>query len=168
MTTEAPAGPSVVDASMLETHKENIVPSRDGRNALALSHVYSVPRAQRNKELAATHAQFRERIDSLQDEDADGDPMEAYCEYITWIIDNYPSGSSSESGLLAILEEATRRFSEEAAYKNDPRYARLWMEYANLVEQSERVYAYMLANDIGTVYPHMYEEYALILERNRK
>lgn len=161
--------PQVVDGDILETHKENIVPSRDGRSAVAISQLYSVPRAQRNKELAASHAHYRQLIADSQDEDLlDGDPLEPYCQYVKWIRDNYPSGSSSESGLLIILEEATRKFCEAPLYKNDRRYVHLWMEYANLVEQSERVYAFMIANDIGSGWPHPYEEFALILERNGK
>lgn len=170
MAVEATPGPPIVDGSILETHKENIVPSRDGRSALAISQLYSVPRAQRTKELAATHALYRERIDAIKDDDFmnDDDPIDVYCQYVGWIMNNYPSGSSSESGLLSVLEEATRRFSSEPVYENDKRYVRLWMEYANLVEQAERVYAFMLANDIGSKWPHVYEEYALILERNKK
>ena len=170
MAAPGAPGPALVDGEILETHKENIVPSRDGRSALAISHLYSVPRAQRDKELVAIHTQYRDRIDAIKDDDFmnDDDPVDVYCQYVGWIMNNYPSGSSSESCLITVLEEATRRFSDELVYKNDKRYVRLWMEYANLVEQSERVYASMLANDIGSSWPHVYEEYALVLERNKK
>jgi len=65
----------------------------------------------------------------------DGDPVD--CQYVGWIMYNYPSGSSSESGLITVLEEATRTSSDEPVYKNDKRYVHLWIEYANIVEQSE-------------------------------
>jgi len=170
MAAPSSSDPALVDGEILETHKENIAPSRDGRSAIAISQLYSVPRAQRNKELAAMHAQYRDRIDTIKDDDFmnDDDPVDLYCQYVGWIMNSYPSGSSSESGLITVLEEATRRFSDEPVYKNDKRYVRLWIEYANIVEQSERVYAFMLANDIGSLWPHVYEEYALILERNKK
>ncbi|KAF8309919.1 hypothetical protein DL93DRAFT_2141052 [Clavulina sp. PMI_390] len=162
------ADPPIIDGSVLERQKENIVPSRDGRSALAISQVYSMPRAQRDKELAATHTRFREQIEATKDNEdfEDDEALDLYCQYVGWIMDNYPSGSSTESGLLGVLEDATRRFAQEPIYKNDRRYIRLWMEYANLIEQSDRVYAFMLANEIGWAWPHVYEEYALILERN--
>lgn len=180
-----------VDGSLLESHKENIVPSREGRSAQAISQLYSVPRAQRARELAATHARYREILDGIpkdapllppsssssDNEDSDGDdalspeardPLLFYCQYVQWIMDNYPSGSSSESGLLNILEEATRSFCGKDVYKNDERYVKLWIEYANLVEGSERVFAFMLANDIGSEFAWPYEEFATVLERNKK
>lgn len=170
MATDRPPEPVlVVDGDILETHKENIVPTREGRSATAISQLYSVPRAQRIKDLAASHAHYRQLIAAAETEDdIDGDPLDAYTQYIKWTMDNYPSGSSSESGLLALLEEATRKFSKDAGYKNDRRYVKVWMDYANLVEQSERVYAYMFANDIGSIFVLPYEEYALVLERNGK
>lgn len=172
MSTAPPTtpGPHIVDGSLLERQKENIVPTRSGRSAQAISQLYSIPPAQRNKELAATHANFRARIDAMasEDDESEDDPVEPYWQYVVWIMDNYPSGMSKDSGLLYVLEEATRRFYEFGAFKNDKIYVRLWMEYANLIEQSERVYSFMLANDIGSEWPHVYEEYALVLERNRK
>lgn len=53
---------TIVDGEILETHKENIAPSRDGRSAMALAQMYSIPRAQRAKELASKHAQYRQAI----------------------------------------------------------------------------------------------------------
>ena len=136
MAAPSTPGAALVDGEILETHKENIAPSRDGRSAIAISQLYSVPRAQRNKELAAI-AQYRDRIDAIMDDDFmnDGDPVD--CQYVGWIMYNYPSGSSSESGLITVLEEATRTSSDEPVYKNDKRYVHLWIEYANIVEQSE-------------------------------
>ncbi len=160
---------TIVDGDLLERTKENIVPAREGRSAVALSQVFSAPRAERQRELVSSHAYFKQLILEAKDVDPiDGDPLEPYCQYVKWINDNYPSGSSSESGLLTVLEEATRTFCDSPRYKNESKYVHLWMEYANLVEQTERVYAFMLANDIGSNWPHLYQEYALVLERNGK
>ncbi|KAF8340360.1 uncharacterized protein EI90DRAFT_3035307 [Cantharellus anzutake] len=158
---------TVVDGDLLERAKENIVASREGRSANALSQVFSTPHAVRQKGLASSHACYKQLILDAKDVDPiDGDPLEPYCQYVKWINDNYPSGSSSESGLLPVLEEATRKFCDSPRYKNESKYVHLWMEYANLVEQTERVYAFMLANDIGSNWPHLYQQYALLLERN--
>ena len=160
---------TVVDGDLLERTKENIVPTREGRSAVALSQVFSAPRAERQRGLTSSHAYFKQLVLEAEDVDPiDGDPLEPYCQYVKWINDNYPSGISSESGLLAVLEEATRKFCDSPRYKNESKYVHLWMEYANLVEQTERVYAFMLANDIGSNWPHLYQQYALVLERNGK
>ena len=160
-----PLPPTVVNADIIETHKENIVPTRDGRSATAISQLYSVPRAQRVKHLTEQHAFHRQAIANPPDPD---DPLAPYCSYVQWTTENYPSGSSSESGLFALLEEVTRKFHADDEYKYDRRYVKLWLQYAHLSEHSQRVLAYMIANDIGTMQATPYEEYAEVLERNGK
>lgn len=168
---QPPPQTPIVDGDILETHKENIAPSRDGRSALALAQMYSIPRAQRAKELASEHAQYRQAITDAESQamnDMNCDLLDPYVQYVKWTMRNYPSGNSSESGLLHLLEEATRKLYDVWMYKNDIRYVNLWREYANLIEQPERVYAFMLANEIGTHISSTYEEYAIALERAGK
>lgn len=99
-----------------------------------------------------------------------GNPLDIYCRYIRWTLDTYPTVPSSEYGLLALLEESARRFCGELCFENSRAYVRIWLEYAGLVGSgaAERIFAFMLANNIGLVWPHLYEEYALTLERNSK
>ncbi|KAF8962544.1 hypothetical protein BDZ97DRAFT_2021605 [Flammula alnicola] len=46
-------------------------------------------------------------------DDEDGDPLEAYCRLVHWTVENYPQGHSAESGLLELLEEATRVLKDD-------------------------------------------------------
>lgn len=159
----------IVDGALLEGHKENIAPTRDGRSATALSQIFSVPRAQRTRELAnARTTYYRLLAEADEDPDPYGDPLDAYAQFVKWTVDNYPSGTSSESGLLELLDRATSKFCDDIRYKNDMRYHKLWRLYATFVEHPHRIYGFMLSKDIGTMYAAVYEEYALALERDGK
>ncbi|KAG9028394.1 hypothetical protein FRB95_006525 [Tulasnella sp. JGI-2019a] len=153
----------VVDFSTLEREKENITANRDGHSALALQQTFSVPRNQRQQQLAATKAQFNRELErALRDSD---DPLDAFVRFVQWTLDSYPSGKSSDSGLTTLLELATRTFKDDAQYKHDRRYLNLWLQYANLVAKPQLIFAHLLANDIGSVFTLLYVEYANVLER---
>ncbi|KAG8747306.1 hypothetical protein FRC10_001485 [Ceratobasidium sp. 414] len=162
MSTEEPP---TVDISVIEHQKENIVPRKHGRSAVALSNLLSAPRPQLAKQLADGHAKHQEAVRIAIEEDED--PIAAYVVYVDWVVECYPAGSNSESGLVPLLERATREFREDPRYINDLRYLKLWICYAGIVEKPETIYAYLLANDIGSVWELFYVEYANTLERNR-
>ena len=92
--------------------------------------------------------------------------MEAYCQLVYWTLENYPQGHSAESGLLELLEEATRVLKDhnDGIWRNDLRYLKLWVLYANYVEKPTLIYRYLLANEIGTTFALLYEEFALLYE----
>ena len=92
------------------------------------------------------------------------DPPEAWCAYVKWCIDNYPSGKSSESGVVPLLERATRTFKGNEQYTNDSRYLRLWILYAQHTDVPRDVFQFLLANEIGTRLAALYEELAVVLE----
>jgi hypothetical protein len=159
--------PVVVDGDLIEASKENIQPLASGRKATALSAVLSTPHAQRESKLAATRNRLRINVEvALEDED--DNPLEAYCQLVYWTLENYPQGHSAESGLLELLEEATRVLKDhnDGIWRNDLRYLKLWVLYANYVEKPTLIYRYLLANEIGTTLALFYEEFAASLERN--
>jgi hypothetical protein len=159
--------PVVVDGDLIEASKENIQPLASGRKATALSAVLSTPHAQRESKLAATRNRLRINVEvALEDED--DNPLEAYCQLVYWTLENYPQGHSAESGLLELLEEATRVLKDHngGIWRNDLRYLKLWVLYANYVEKPTLIYRYLLANEIGTTLALFYEEFAASLERN--
>lgn len=160
----------VVDADVIEAVKENIQPLQNGRRATALSAIFSTPHAQRDVLLARQRASFRLQVtqaleDSVGDE-ADADPLEVYSRFVAWTLESYPQGQSVESGLLELLEEATRKLKDWECYKQDPRYLKLWTLYAGYVDNPALIYAYLLANEIGTTLGQLYENYAHVLERD--
>ncbi|THV00708.1 hypothetical protein K435DRAFT_827923 [Dendrothele bispora CBS 962.96] len=158
---------AIVDCDILEAAKENVQPLASGRRVTALSSLLATPHARRDSRLAATRHRLRLNVEiALQDED--DDPLEAYCALVYWTLENYPQGHSAESGLLELLEEATRVLKDDrdGKWRGEMKYLKLWMLYAGFVEKPTIIYKFLLANDVGTNFGIMYEEFAAILERD--
>lgn len=159
--------PIIVDGDVLEAAKENIQPLASGRRATSLSAILSTPHALREQKLASARNRLRINVEVALEDD-DDDPLDAYCQLVYWTVENYPQGHSAESGLLELLEEATRilRDNRDGVWKQNMRYLKLWVLYASYVERPALIYRYLLANEIGTHHALLYEEFAVVLERN--
>jgi len=150
---------------LIEGHKENIQPIRSGRSARALaaslSPLTSKPHAMRS-EHRARQDEFEEELLTASEMD---DPLEVWLRYIKWTVETFPSGHSADSGLLPLVERATKEFIHDDQYKNDPRYLKLWVQYAQDYSDAPReVYAYLARNGVGQRLAMFYEEYAALLE----
>jgi len=154
----------VVDADVILEHKENIKPLASGRRAAALADVFTpTSKEDRSARLAADKKKYtKECDDALENDD---DPLAAFVRFVDWTVDHYPQGECVESGLLELLELATRTFADSPLYKNDMRYLKLWILYVSIVDHPAKIYAYLNANEIGTGYSLFYEEYCNSLER---
>ncbi|KAJ2924847.1 hypothetical protein H1R20_g12237, partial [Candolleomyces eurysporus] len=99
----------------------------------------------------------------------DDDPLAAYHQFIQWTIKNY-GDKDPKSGLKELLKEATGQFKQDPMYKNDLRYLKMWALYARQLDRAGAisVFAFLLANDIGTSYAALYEDYANLLEHDGK
>ena len=147
----------------IESQKENVQPRARGRSAHALSTTLSMHHKERQETLAAQRREWEERVNGEENQDSD-DPLEAWCSYVKWCIDNYPEGKSSESGIVPLLERVTRLFRESEQYQNDSRYLRLWILYAQHTDVPRDVFQFLLSNEIGTKLASLYEELANVLE----
>ena len=112
--------------------------------------------------LAQTRETYRSKLATALSEDAD--PLAAYASFVKWTVDSYGL-HLAHSGLLELLEEATRRFVDDDGYKGDLRYLQLWLLYAKHVEDPTVVYSFILSKGIGKMYTQIYEDYADELER---
>ena len=112
--------------------------------------------------LARTRDQCRAQLATALTEDAD--PLAAYDAFVKWTVDSY-GPHLAQSGLLELLEEATRHFVDDDAYQSALRYLKLWLLYASHVEDPTVIYAFILSKDIGKIYAQTYQEYADALER---
>lgn len=169
--SDIPQDDSIVDCDVLEAAKENIQPLASGRRVTALSAVLSTPHAQREAQHSSIKLRHKMNIQiALEGDDPDDDPLEAYCRFVYWTLEAYPQGQSAESGLLELLEEATRVLKDDrdGKWRDELRYLKLWVLYANYVEKPIIVYKFLLANDIGTEHALLYEEYAAVLERDSR
>ena len=147
----------------IESQKENVQPRARGRSAHALSTTLSMHHKERQETLAAQRREWEERVNGEENQDSD-DPLEVWCSYVKWCIDNYPEGKSSESGIVPLLERVTRLFRESEQYQNDSRYLRLWILYAQHTDVPRDVFQFLLSNEIGTKLASLYEELANVLE----
>jgi hypothetical protein len=183
------AAPVIVDCDLLEKSKENVQPLARGRRVTALSAVLSTPHALRDAKLGQDRARWRARVrgalercnsdsgregeekgEAGKEEDEEESPLDAYQGFVTWTLEQYPQGHSAESGLLELLEEATRLLKDFGGgkYKDDLKYLKLWILYATFVEKPIIIYRFLLANDIGTGWAAFYEEFAITLERESR
>ena len=153
----------IIDFNAIESQKENVQPLARGRSAHALSNTLTMQHKQRQATLAAQRSEHEQIVTSTENIESD-DPLEAWNRYVKWCIDNYPSGQTHESGLVPLLERATRTFKDSEQYTHDSRYLRLWILYARNVECARDVYNFLLANEIGTKLASLYEELAVVLE----
>ncbi|EGO03742.1 hypothetical protein SERLA73DRAFT_102006 [Serpula lacrymans var. lacrymans S7.3] len=158
--------PPIVDCDVLEAAKENIQPLAAGRRVTTLSVILSTPHAQREAQLLSVRKRLRVNV-QIALEDDDDNPLEAYCRFVYWTLENYPQGQSAESGLLELIEEATRVLKDDRGgrWRGDIKYLKLWVLYASYVERPAVIYQFLLANDIGTDHALLYEEHAAVLER---
>jgi Mad3/BUB1 homology region 1 len=134
---------------------------------MSRSHPAPIASASRQSSLDALNTESS-RLRSLIASEIDkaDDPLELYDRFVKWIFDKYPREHVASSGLLELLEEATRRYKDDSSYKSDLRYLKLWTLYASLVDKPSMVYKFILTNGIGTVYALLFEDYALALERD--
>ncbi|GLB42133.1 putative mad3/BUB1 hoMad3/BUB1 homology region 1 [Lyophyllum shimeji] len=160
--------PVIVDCDLLEAAKENVRPLGTGRRVTALSAILATPHALRESKLSATRNRLRINVELALDDEEDGDPLDAYCRLVYWTMENYPEGPSVESGLLELLEEATRVLKDDRGgkWRGDLKYLKLWLLYASFVERPTLIYRFLIANEIGTNFALLYEEYAAVLERD--
>ncbi|KAF9226005.1 hypothetical protein BS17DRAFT_699318 [Gyrodon lividus] len=158
--------PPIVDIEVLEAAKENIQPLASGRRVTTLSAILTTPHAQRDAQLNSARKRHRLNVEIALQDKVD-DPLEAYVRFVNWTVENYPQGQSAESGLLGLLEEATRVLKDNCGgrWRGNLKYLKLWVLYASFVEKQTMIYRFLLANDIGTSHALLYEEYAAILER---
>ncbi|KAJ2966794.1 hypothetical protein NUW54_g13703 [Trametes sanguinea] len=115
--------------------------------------------------LAQKRAKYRHRLSVALREDAD--PLAAYVQFVEWTLDAYKD-DLAHSGLIELLDEATRHFMDDDAYKSDLRYLKLWLLYAKHVEDPIVIYALLLSKGIGKIYAQTYQEYAEALQKRGK
>lgn len=148
-----------MDANTLHQHKENIQPLPRGRAASKLG--LALSEGARNR---AQISKLRDALEaSLLADDLD-DPLQAYIDYIDWTHNHYPQGSTGDSGLLKLLERCTSCFRDTLYYKNDPRYLKVWLEYAAYSDLPRDIFVYLAKKEIGVQLALYYEEFARFLE----
>lgn len=125
-----------------------------------MSKSFGMQMKDRKDALDAQRREYEITISSEENAQSD-DPLEAWVQYVKWVVESYPAGQSAESGLVPLLERVTRHFKDYKQYSNDPRYFRMWVLYARNVDSPRDIYHFCLANEIGTNLATLYEELAV-------
>lgn len=150
-----------MDANVLQQHKENIAPLPVGRSASSLGKALGEVRSRTSLAAQRDLLEAKLLLDELDD------PLQEYVNYIEWIHNHYPQGANAESGLLTVLERCTSFFRDADHYKNDPRYLKVWLEYAAYSDSPRDVFVYLAKKRIGCELALYYEEFARFLEVRR-
>lgn len=150
-----------VQIDAFEHQKENIQPLREGRSAVALARTFHDPPLLQKNAVDNARQQFEEELQSSEESD---DPLEIWVRYIKWTKDTFPSGQSADSGFVQLLERCTKALMGFRYYKNDPRYLKIWIQYANYSDSPRDIFVFLSRNSIGDQLALYYEEYTSYLE----
>lgn len=141
-----------------ETSKENVVPLKRGRNVADLN------KALRDHDSFQTKVrlddELKEREEAVMAYDGD-DPLAAWLEYVRWLEVKMPEDTRKK---FSVLEKCTRELKDNLRYKNDMRYIRLWIQYADLVSNPKDIFKYLYQNKIGERVSLFYIGWAYVLE----
>ncbi|XP_027362184.1 mitotic spindle checkpoint protein BUBR1 [Abrus precatorius] len=147
-----------------ETFKENVRPLKRGRNVNVLNHAL---KSHTDNNLKKSLLQHRRKLIEAIDEYQGDDPLLPWLQCIKWIQEAFPPGGDS-SGLVVIYEQCVRAFWHSERYKDDLRYLKVWLEYADNCFDADVIYAFLDANGIGKTHSDFYISYALLLESKNK
>jgi checkpoint serine/threonine-protein kinase len=160
----------LIDFNVIEGHKENIQALPSGRSAKALAQLYSPPLLGANPSPSLIQDANSKERQAFEKElvliDEADDPLDVFDRYVKWTLDAYPTAQATpQSGLLPLLERATKTFQSSSHYKNDPRYLKIWLHYIRLFSDAPReVFVFLARHNIGESLALYYEEFAAWLE----
>ncbi|KAH8509806.1 hypothetical protein H0E87_011527 [Populus deltoides] len=147
-----------------ELFKENVRPLKRGRNVGLLNQALkSHTDYQLKKSLLDTRRKLIEAIDEYKGDD----PLFPWIQCIRWVQEAFPPGGDC-SGLILIYEQCVRAFWHSDRYKDDLRYLKVWLEYAENCADAEVIYNFLEANEIGKSHSAYYLAYALHMESKSK
>ncbi|EGZ23889.1 hypothetical protein PHYSODRAFT_296145 [Phytophthora sojae] len=169
MTRASPDGVSFEDATSFgrkrkaddfewESSKENVMPLKRGRNVPDLN------KALRAHDSFQTKLRLEDEMKAKEDAIAayDGDdPLAAWLDYVRWLEVKMPEDTRKK---FKVLEKCTRELKDNDRYKNDMRYIRLWIQYADLVSNPKDIFKYLYQNKIGERVSLFYIGWAYVLE----
>ncbi|AES59939.1 putative mitotic spindle checkpoint protein Bub1/Mad3 [Medicago truncatula] len=147
-----------------ETFKENVRPLKRGRNVNILNHAL---KCHTDNYLKKSLIQQRRKLIEAIDDYKGEDPLLPWLECMKWVQEAFPPGGDS-SGLVVIYEQCVRAFWHSERYKEDLRYLKVWLEYAENCFDKEVIYSFLDANEIGKTHSDFYISYALHLESKNK
>eukprot|EP01104_Vermistella_antarctica_P015553 TRINITY_DN512_c5_g1_i1.p1 TRINITY_DN512_c5_g1~~TRINITY_DN512_c5_g1_i1.p1 ORF type:complete len:1292 (-),score=394.95 TRINITY_DN512_c5_g1_i1:109-3783(-) len=168
-----------------ENSKENIQPLKGGRDPSRFTRAFGDTvqnngeaeeddahddaQAQREEEESNYEQQILEEKGEFErliaSSNNSADPLTAWEKYITWAKQAFVTGNSE---VLPVLERCTRTFQDDARYKEDLRYLRIWITYADQCHDPEIIFRFLDSKQIGQDKALFYEAWAIVLENKRR
>ncbi len=145
-----------------EHAKENVRPMRGGRDVRRLNEAL-VARETPGTTTSGREAEKARLLAAATREDAE-DRLGEWCALIKWTEQTYATGNGLERELMPVLERCARELQEEERYKEDARYLRVWIKYADCCAEPGDIFKFLRANSIGQRQALYYEAYAAFLE----
>jgi len=139
-----------------ETCKENVQPIKRGRSTKGLGKGFTTDRVEALEEQEAA---FERGIAGLSDS---RQLLDAYVQYFKWTRDAFPSSSDKAQHLL---ERATAELKDNAELKNEPRFVKMWIEYADMVRTPGEIFSFMQSNKIGERVALFWIAWAFVAEK---
>ena len=152
---------SLID--QIEQSKENLQPLKQGRKTAILSERLQDTASSEREHWVQGRRNFEEKI--MQYKGAD--PLEDWYEYIKWMQQSKLSGIGSDE-VLGVFQRCTKEFLNDSRYKNDPRYCRIWIQYADLCQDPSDVFAFMKANSIAVGLALFWTSWSFVLDLRSK
>ncbi|KAL0288227.1 UNVERIFIED_CONTAM: Mitotic spindle checkpoint protein BUBR1 [Sesamum angustifolium] len=150
-----------------ELFKENVRPLKRGRDVRLLNHALKSHSHSQTKNSLLQNRSFFTVKGALGASCSSGKSNSTFKLCIKWVQEAFPSGGDY-SGLVVIYEQCVRTFWHEDRYKDDLRYLKVWLEYAENCIDAEVVYNFLEANKIGVTHASFYISYALHMEHKNK
>lgn len=147
-----------------EIYKENVKPLKEGRKIKLLNQAL---KAQQRSSFKNSFRDERRKLIQAIDDYSGDDPLKPWIECIKWVRESFPSGGD-QSGLLSICEQCVRTFWNDKHYRDDIRYLKTWLEYADQCTDPEVVYNFLDVNGVGQDHSLFYMRYARCLEQKNK
>ncbi|KAG6613628.1 BUB protein kinase [Phytophthora cinnamomi] len=141
-----------------ESSKENVMPLKRGRNVADLN------KALRAHDSFQTKLRLEDEVKAKEDAIAaynGDDPLAGWLDYVRWLEVKMPEDTRKK---FKVLEKCTRELKDHARYRNDMRYIRLWIQYADLVSNPKDIFKYLYQNKIGERVSLFYIGWAYVLE----
>ena len=149
-----------------ELCKENVAPLKRGRSVKGLSdQLASNPVADSGIHEAQERA-FEQGIEDAIAGEASGasskEILDKFVIYYKWTRDTYPSKTEKA---LQLLERCTVALKDDLAMKNDNKFVKLWIEYADMVRLPGEVFSFMQSNKIGERNALFWVAWAFVAEK---
>lgn len=146
-----------------ESSKENVQPLKKGRSVKKLSESKLLENPIHNDSSKTLQLKEREfEAELLLVKDNNIALLEKYLEYFKWVRDSYPTQNDKS---LKLLERCTVDLKEDKTLKNDIRFVKFWIEYADLVRSPNDIFAYMNSNKIGDKCSLFWIAWAFVTEK---